>query len=427
MLKQSLLISALVLLTNLITPNSSSAVINSDNCLNLRSKFFLSIRDYISEKNIKLEGHEIELERITSEIATLQDQIETNSIEINAKAAYNSSVNNFGDTEPSQTKNSDIGLSLSVPLSVEERWSKSKLRKSLQRSLEYKNLVITRQQGDAMSHLLQIFNLKNLYLNALRKLPIIFEQIEYYELRQKIGASNVRELSRAEMSKLKIENEIINLKARIDVELSKLMSPETLSLNDLTHIPKFQYQFTEVPQFDCSFYDPELELKQLDVQIKEIERDIARARELPTANMAFGISSRDSHSGPHANNYSIGLSVSGPLYSGGNNKAHMENAERKLHLAFMELSAHKEKFKKKRANFLSLEKSLLRSIEQARQQSEANELEIDELTARKNAGFSVFEDLSERKLQRVELDGISFDLHNRLASFWVTYLENLSE
>jgi outer membrane protein TolC len=305
--------------------------------------------------------------------------------------------------------------------------SKSKIRKSLQRNLEYKQLAITRQQGDAMSHLLKIFNLESLYLNASRKLPIVFEQIEYYKLRQKIGAYNVRELSRAEMSKLKIENEITNLKARIDVELSKLASPETLSLRDLTNIPKFQYQFTEVPQFDCNFYDPELEIKQLDVEIKKIERDIARAEGLPTANLAFGISSKDYHPGAHANNYSIGLSVSGPLYSGGNNNARLVSAERKLHLAFMELSAHKEKFKKKRTNFLSLEKSLLRSIEQAQKQLEANELEIDELIVRQNAGFSVFEDLSERKLQRVELDGISFDLHNRLASFWVTYLENLSE
>ena len=79
----------------------------------MRSTSFSSIRDYISEKKIKLEGHEIELERVISEIAALEDQIETNSVEINAKAAYNSSVNNLGDAEPSQTKNSDIGVSLS--------------------------------------------------------------------------------------------------------------------------------------------------------------------------------------------------------------------------------------------------------------------------------------------------------------------------
>ena len=52
--------------------------------------------------------------------------------------------------------------------------------------------------------------------------------------------------------------------------------------------------------------------------------------------------------------------------------------------------------------------------------------EINELIERSEAGFSVFADLSQRKLQQVELLAISIDLKGRLASFWVDYLENFS-
>ena len=61
------------------------------------------------------------------------------------------------------------------------------------------------------------------------------------------------------------------------------------------------------------------------------------------------------------------------------------------------------------------------------EQIRKNEVEIKELVERGNAGFSVFADLSERKLQQIELLGISLDLENRLTSFWVDYLENFVE
>ena len=427
MLHRSSLILILVLLTNLINPSSSSAVIKSDNCLNSRSKFFLSLSEYIYEKNIRLDGQEIELAQILNEIAALEDQIKTYPAEINAKVGYSSSASGFGDPDPIRSKDSEISVSLSVPISAEKRLTDVKIKKSLQKSLEYRNLLLLRQHSAALSHLLTIFNLETLHFNALKKLPIVFDQIEYYKLRQKIGAYNVRELSRAEMSKLKIENEIINLKARIDVELSELISPERLYFDNLPDIPKLQNIYPKSPEYDCGFHDPEVILKKLETEIKDIELKIARSSATPSANIAIGIASKDYHSGSHANNYSIGLAVSGPLYSGGKIEARIKNAERKLQLAEKDLATHKEKFEKKRVNFLLLESSLLRSIEQARRQIVANDSEIKELIERKNAGFSVFEDLSERKLQRVELNGILFDLSNRLASFWVSYLENISE
>ena len=87
----------------------------------------------------------------------------------------------------------------------------------------------------------------------------------------------------------------------------------------------------------------------------------------------------------------------------------------------------KKKFQKKYSNFFSLESSLIRSIAQAKEQLNSNEAELAELIERGDAGSSVFADLTERQLQRIELHGILYDLENRLASFWSNYLENFIE
>ena len=76
------------------------------------------------------------------------------------------------------------------------------------------------------------------------------------------------------------------------------------------------------------------------------------------------------------------------------------------------------------SNFKILEQSLIRSILQANEQLQNNDEEIKELLERSDAGFSVFADLSQRKLQQVELLAISIDLKSRLVSFWVDYFEN---
>ena len=54
------------------------------------------------------------------------------------------------------------------------------------------------------------------------------------------------------------------------------------------------------------------------------------------------------------------------------------------------------------SNFRILEQSLIRSILQADEQLQNNDEEIKELLERSDAGFSVFADLSQRKLQQVE-------------------------
>ena len=121
-----------------------------------------------------------------------------------------------------------------------------------------------------------------------------------------------------------------------------------------------------------------------------------------------------------------GITITGPLYAGSNIEAGIADAE-KLQIKHARSLQTQGAIRKKRENFIALEHSLVRSIKQAKEQARRNEVEIQELTERSNAGFSVFEDLSQRNLQRLELNAIVLDLEGRLASFWVKYLENFIE
>ena len=122
-----------------------------------------------------------------------------------------------------------------------------------------------------------------------------------------------------------------------------------------------------------------------------------------------------------------GVSLTAPLYSGGAIRTAISRSERQHDLSIIDLKVHEKEFEKRQSNFIELERSLTRSVKQAEEQIRKNEIEIQELIERGDAGFSVFADLSERKLQQIELLGISLDLENRLTSFWVDYLENFIE
>ena len=81
----------------------------------------------------------------------------------------------------------------------------------------------------------------------------------------------------------------------------------------------------------------------------------------------------------------------------------------------------------KLSNFFALEASLVRSLLQAKTQTENNIEQIQELTERQNAGFSVFREMSERKLQQFELAAIYRDIAGKLLVFWSDHLENFVE
>ena len=69
----------------------------------------------------------------------------------------------------------------------------------------------------------------------------------------------------------------------------------------------------------------------------------------------------------------------------------------------------------------------MRSLIQAKTQIENNYEQMKELSERQSAGFSVFRELSERKLQQYELAAISRDIEGKLLAFWSDHLENFVE
>lgn len=384
----------------------------------------IPLKTYLSENSIELTGQTVELERVTSQTKSIEEKLQTNPLALNAQTEYAQTKNNLYSNDETNTNQSSLSISLSAPFSYEEHLSKRKLQKTLQKNLAYLSLLVTRQESDSMAQILKIINLRHLLENAESKLPIITEQIEYYTLLNKIDSSNIQELSQAELTKLKAENEISNLQSKIQVELSKFDAKGDLKSIELNLLPEVAIPRALTSELTCAFYDPELTLKQLDTEIQAIELEIAKAQKLPSVNLSVGVSSNDYHSGPHGNNYSVKLSVAGPLYDGGTIKTEILDAERNYDLSVLELSVHEKEFEKKMMNFSTLERSLVRSILQADEQLQNNDEEIKELIERSDAGFSVFADLSQRKLQQVELLAISIDLKGRLASFWVDYREN---
>ena len=182
--------------------------------------------------------------------------------------------------------------------------------------------------------------------NSQKKLPIIREQIEYYKLLQQMGKSNIKELSSAELSELQAENEIINLQSKIQVELSKLVTDLPFTRDDVANLPRVVIPETKSMGLVCRFFDPELILKQIDTEISLIETQLAKSKKIPVATLSFGLGTSDYHSGASQNNVSAGITITGPLYAGGNIEARITDAERKHNLSMLDLSRHQAQFQK---------------------------------------------------------------------------------
>ncbi|MDA9672298.1 TolC family protein [Alphaproteobacteria bacterium] len=406
---------------------SSSPALAEGKCESWRSVEILSLRDFLLRQEITLIGQNEEIIRLENQTKSVENELATNSFRVNAETQYSKAVNGLGTSTESDTKKSTYDLSLSAPFSIESSLLKKRLRLTLRKNNAYLSLLKIRQQSEVMSQLMTILNLHDLLDNAKTKLPIIKKQIDYYLLLKKIGSSNVQKLSQAELSKLKAENEIINLESKIEVELSKIDLDPTLMLPEFAKMPRMKFSVENSSKVICSFVDPERALKQLDVQISDLSVQLAKSKKMPTGSLSIGLGSTDYHSGAHSNDYSVGFSISAPLYAGGTINAGILEAESAHRLSILDLRVHRKKFQKKYSNFFSLESSLIRSIAQAKEQLNSNEAELAELIERGDAGSSVFADLTERQLQRIELHGILYDLENRLASFWSNYLENFIE
>ena len=214
--------------------------------------------------------------------------METKPIEINVQSKYSYVERDFYSDDENEAKQSSTDISFTSSLSAEEKHKKSKLRKSLERNKKNLSLLLLRQKSEVMLQLVTLANLHDLLANAQKKLPIIQEQVEYFEILQQMGKSKIQELSKAELSALKAENEIINLQSKLQVELSKLVTDLSYTPDNIAKLPRVVFDDTDAIGFVCQFYDPELKVKQIDSEISLIDIQLAKSKEFQPLNSALG-------------------------------------------------------------------------------------------------------------------------------------------
>ena len=194
------------------------------------------------------------------------------------------------------------------------------------------SLATFRNKKETLLNLLDMINLKYQIDNSLLKLSIIEKQIEYYNMLKIIGTPQIKQLTDAELEKLRVDNELVNLEAKLGLEKSKLVSPD----DDALLIEKFPLHPPIDPKSQikfCALLDPEQQIKKLNLREQEVNLKIARVQSFPQLKFELGLTSKDYHSGVHANNASVGISLSGPLMDGGVNASQVAEAQQNYDLA----------------------------------------------------------------------------------------------
>ena len=395
-------------------------------CGGKRTDFILELIEYIDKKQISKAQHDLEFQALRDKKTKLLSQLGVVDFALNAQTSYTKSLNSFGSPEERDVKNTDNSISAVLGFSKQEQLKKKKAKIQI-KSLEKQIVLLTlRQKQEILKNLLEIINLRYQLDNVSLKLPVVESQIEYFNMLGKVGAPQIKDLTNAELEKLRINNELVNLEAKLDVEVSKLASE-----ND------DGFSFVELPSYAaidpaeklsyCALIDPDYQIKKLTLEEQLLSLELTRAQRFPKLKLEFSFTSKDYHSGAHANSASGGVSLSAPLLDGGVLTSQIREAQRNYELALKDFAVHKLEFDKKASNFFGLEASLVRSLLQAKTQIENNIEQIQELTERQKAGFSVFREISERKLQQYELAAIYRDIAGKLLVFWSDHLENFVE
>ena len=415
-----------LLILYIFLPFQSSVASDASSCGGTRTEFILELIEYIDKKEISKSEHGLESQALQNKKATLLLQLGLVNVELNAQTSYTKSLNSLGSSEERDIKNTDNSVSATMEFSKEERLKKKKTKvqiKSLEKQIVLSNL---RQKQETLANLLEIINLRYQLDNASLKLPVVESQIEYFNMLGKLGTPQTKDLTDAELEKLRINNELVNLEAKLDVEMSKLASVNGDALSFI-ELPSYVPIDPDEKLDYCALIDPDYQIKKLTLDEQRLNLQLTRAQRFPRLKLELGLTSKDYHSGAHANNASAGVSLSAPLLDGGVLASQIGEAQRNYDLAQKEFIVHTLKFEKKASNFFALETSLMRSLLQAETQIENNIERIQELTERQNAGFSVFREMSERRLQQFELDAIYRDIAGKLLVFWADHLENFVE
>lgn len=395
-------------------------------CTDVRSLSFDGFISFIAEHKVRLHAHSLELTKIEYEIKKLSEQLSEQSLSFVAETGYETAFSDLRNDFSERSKTSSTGLALSIPISANERLKRDVLNASLKKNLVFFELQKIRFTSETLLEMLEIGRLNALLKNAQKKLPLIEKKLEFYYLMEELGTANIQKIAEAEISKLNTQNEITNFLARKKIIISKFIS----HANDVEQIFNFlpkrvDFDLENITE-PCKFYDRELQIKQIEANIAEMEFVIQKRQIYPLGELKFSYQTNDKHSGPFDDSLSVGLSFKMPLYDGGRTTNSIKDSSRNKNIKEMELGLQKTTFNNKEKNFNNLEKSYLRSFLQAKVQLQRNEEKIKELEERKNSGYSVFIDITERQLQNIELQAIQIDLEYRILSFWSEYLENLT-
>lgn len=403
----------------------SSFVAIADDCIDIRSEIFTPYFEFIDQHQLALIDQELELAKTEFEISRLTEKLSEGWGSVNAQAEYTQRFSDLDRHFSERSKISSSGLVLAFPLNLETFLKKELTEKSIEKNEKFLLLQRVRFLSRTLTQLLEIKKLNSLLGNAKNKLPIIDKQLQYYYLLEDVGTANIQKIAEAEISKLKTQNEITNLITRKNIELSKFTTSTEDAHQIFNFLPDLYVdELTDIGK-PCQFLDPEIDIKTLDRIIAEQQYKIEKSRKLPQGELNFSYQSNDSHSGPYDDTFSAGISFSMPLYDGRLQSNNIKEADRKVQLARKNLALQTNIFKNKAENFRDLENSYFRSYSQAETQLTKNLQKIKELEERGISGYSVFTDLTERKLQNLELKSILIDLENRILTFWAEYIENL--
>lgn len=404
----------------------SSLANDNPRCGSPRTDFILELIEYINKNKISKAEHGLESQALQDKKENLLLQLGITNFELNAQTSYTKSRNSLGSSEERDVKNTNNSVSATIAFSKEEQLKKKRTEIQI-KSLEKQIFLTTlRQKQEILTNLLEIINLRYQLDNVALKLPVIESQIEYFIMLGKLGTPQIKDLTDAELEKLRVNNELVNLEAKLDVEMSKLASANGDALS-LIELPSYVPIEPSERLGYCALIDPDYQIKEFALEEQHLNLQLTRAQRFPQLKFELGLTSKDYHSGAHANTASIGVSLSAPLFDGGVLTSQIKEAQRNYDFAQKDFAVHKQNFNKKASNFFALESSLVRSLLQAKTQTENNIEQIQELSERHNAGFSVFREMSERKLQQFELAAIYRDIAGKLLVFWSNHLENFVE
>ena len=418
------LTSALTLCTTIfLFPSSATAAEQS--CSNIRQEEIYNFAKLMDSQLLALRGHETKILALRQELNLIDSQLKLKNFSLDFNTEYKNSLTGFDAPDHASTKYSEQNITVKQVFSASKiREKKINAARKAVTSLKLSRLI-NQHRIETVKKILEIKKLKEILSLTEAKLPLIQEKIEYYTLLGDLSADGFRQLAEAELSKIKLENEISNLQSRIILESDSFVGG-TGTIKNINYSVTSELVYQTVNLISpCNFYDKETELQNLEIKLAREQVKQARESHLPSVSFSSRLSSRDYHSGAHKNNFSVGAGVSFPLFDGGHSNAEVQESLNRLRYLEQEAKDLRENHRIKYKNLLTIELTIIASIRESREKIIKLKKEISELQNRGNFGQTVFEQLVTKKLQKTEIMIIVVELRSRLRQLWADHWENL--